>query len=88
MNKKLKRLIKEHWGVSYKQLNKDLPLITLAEQIACDTESCTIEEAYKMYIDKPELHLPGLIALYIIDEMGMDCTQVNAGMTLRELFDL
>lgn len=85
--KKLKQLIKDHWGISYKQIPKDISLITLAEQIACTTENCTVEEAYNMYIDNPNLHLPGLISFYIIDEMGLDATKVNAGMTLRELFD-
>lgn len=88
MNKKLKKLIKNNWGVSYKQLDKNTPLINLAEDIACKSEKCTVEEAYGMYIDNPNLHLPGLISLFIIDEMGLDPQNTNAGMTLAQLFNL
>ena len=86
--KQLKKIIKKHWGVKYRTLDKDTPLITLAEQIAMDSESCTREEAYQMYIDNPSLHLPGLISFYIIDEMGFTSKNINAGMTLNEIFTL
>lgn len=87
-NKTLRQLIKTHWGVSYKHLDESLPLITLAEQIACDSEKCTVEEAYNMFIDNPNLHLPGLISLYIIDELGLDTSKINGGMTLDVIFNL
>ena len=86
--KKLKKIIKNNWGVPYKQLPKDVPLITLTEDVACKSENITVEEAYKMFIGNENLHLPGLIAFYIIDEMGINPSNVNASMTLRELFDL
>lgn len=86
--KKLKRIIKKHWKLNYKQIDKNLTLIQLAEDIACKSENCTLEEAYNMYIDTPDLHLPGLIALYITDEMGVDPSKVSAGATLRDIFDL
>jgi len=50
--------------------------------------NCTRKEAYGMYIEKPTLHLPGLISLYIIDEMGFKSDKVNAGMTLSQIFAL
>lgn len=86
--RKLKKVIRKEWGVKYTTIDKDLPLITLAEQIAMDSEGCTLEQAYTMYIDNPSLHLPGLIAFYLIDEMGVGTKKVNASMTLREIFDL
>ena len=84
--RKLKKVIRKNWGVKYREIEKDVPLINLAEKIAMDSENCTLEEAYQMYIDNPALHLPGLIAFYIIDEMGFNPEKVNAGMTLSEIF--
>lgn len=86
--KKLKRIIRKNWGVDYKQIDKSLSLIRLAEDIACKSEKCGIEDVYKMYIDNPSLHLPGLIALYIVDEMGVDTSNVNIHMTLDKIFGL
>ena len=86
--KKLKKVIKKEWGVKYKTIDKDTPLITLAEQIAMDSENCTRDEVYQMYLDNPSLHLPGLISIYIIDEMGFTAKNLNAGMTLSEIFTL
>lgn len=86
--KKLKRIIKKEWGLRYKNIDKDLTLIGLAEQIAMDSENCTREEAYGMYIDKPQFHLPGIIALIITDELGVDDAKVNVGMTLDHILSL
>jgi hypothetical protein len=86
--KKLKKLIKKEWSLRYKTIDKDLTLIGLAEQIAMDSESCTREEAYGMYIDQPQFHLPGIIALIITDGLGVDETKVNVHMTLDHLFSL
>jgi len=88
MNKKLKRIIKKHWNIKYKQFDKEQPLIKLAEDIVCESEKCTVEEAYNMYIDNPSLHLPGLVSFYIVDEMGLDATKVNANNKLGDIFDL
>lgn len=87
-NKKLRDIIKDNWGISYKHLDESTPLISISEQIACDSEKCTIEEAYNLFIDNPNLHLPGLISFYIIDELGLDVTKINGGMTLDEIFSL
>lgn len=84
--RRLKKIIKKEWGVKYKEIDKDIPLIVLAEKIAMDSENCSREEVYQMYIDNPSLHLPGLIAFYIIDELGIKSKKVNAGMTLSEIF--
>ncbi len=84
--KKLKKIIKDNWNISYKQIPKDVPLIVVAERIVCELEGCTVEEAYEMYLDTPNLHLPGLVALTIVDELGLDATKVNAGMTLEDIF--
>lgn len=86
--KKLKRVIKKEWGLKYKALDKNMTLTMLAEQIAMDSENCTLEEAYGMYIDKPQFHLPGIIALILTDELGIDSTKVNAGMTLDYILSL
>jgi len=86
--KKLKKVIRKEWNITYYQIDRDVPLIALAEKIACDTEKCTIEEAYNMYIDNPNLHLPGLISLCIIDGLGIDTNKVNCNMTLRTIFEL
>lgn len=86
--RKLKKVIKKNWGVRYRTIDKDTPLIVLSEKIAMDSEKCTREEAYQMYIDNPSLHLPGLISFYIIDEMGFNPKNVNASMTLSEIFTL
>ncbi len=85
-NKLLRKIIRDNWGVSYKELDESLTLITLSEQIACDSENCSIEEAYNMFIDNPNLHLPGLISFSIIDELKLDVTKFNGGMTLSEVF--
>lgn len=81
----LKDIIKREWGVNYDDIDSNTPLIILAENIAMDSENCSREEVYKMYIDNPSLHLPGLIAFYIIDELGITSQKVNAGMTLSEI---
>jgi hypothetical protein len=86
--RKLKKVIRKNWGVRYRNIDKDTPLIVLAEKIAMEDMNCTREEAYEMYIDKPSLHLPGLISIYIIDEMGFKSKNINAGMTLSEIFTL
>jgi len=86
--KQLKKVIRKEWGVEYRTIDKDTPLISLAEKIAMDSENCTLEECYQMYIDNPSLHLPGLIAFFIIDEMGITSKNANAGMTLNEIFTL
>jgi hypothetical protein len=83
---KLKDIIKENWGLVYEDIDQSLPLIHLAEEIACRSENCTLKEAYEFYIDNPALHLPGLIAFYIIDELGFDVKKVNAGMSLSSIF--
>ena len=86
--KKLKKIIKKNWNVSYKQIDKNQSLLKLAEQIACDSEKCTIEEAYNMFINNPNLHLPGLIAFYIVDEYELNTTKINSSMSLRSIFNL
>lgn len=86
--KKLKKVIKKHWNIKYNQIDKTMPLITLAEDIACKSSNCTVEEAYDMYIESPDLHLPGLIAFYLVDEMGLDATKVNASMPLEHIFKI
>lgn len=83
--RKLKKVIRKNWGIRYKTINKDTPLITLSEQIAMESEKCSKEEVYQMYIDNPSLHLPGLISFYIIDEMGFNPRKVNASMTISEI---
>lgn len=88
MMKKLKRVIKTNWNLNPKQIDKDLSIIALAEQIACATEKCTVEEAYGMWIGNENLHLPGLIAIMILDDMGCDTKNLNADMTIREIFNL
>jgi hypothetical protein len=86
--KKLNEIIEKEWGVHIKVIDKDAPLIILAEDIAMAEMNCSRKEAYGMYIEKPDLHLPGLISFYIIDEMGLDPEKVNAGMTLSQIFAL
>jgi len=82
----LKNIIKENWGLVYGDIDQSLPLIRLSEEIACKSENCTVEEAYNFYIDNPTLHLPGLIAFYIIDELGYDVKKVNAYMRISDIF--
>lgn len=86
--KKLKRIIKKTWGVSYKQIDKDISLLELAEKIACDSEKMSIEEVYNIHIGHENLHLPGLIAFFIVDEMKLDVTKINSSMSLRSIFNL
>jgi len=84
----LKELIKKEWGVTLEVIDEDTPLIVLAEEIAMEDMGCTRKEAYGMYIDNQTLHLPGLIAFYIIDELGVNSEKVNAGMTISHIFQL
>lgn len=86
--KKLKRIIKKNWNIKYKTIDKDQSLLELATKIACDSEKCTIEEAYNMFIGNETLHLPGLIAFFIIEEIGLDSSKINSSMTLRSIFNL
>jgi len=88
MLEQLIEIIEKEWGVKYDTLDTDTPLITLAEQIGMDSENCTREECYQMYIDNPSLHLPGLIAIYVIDELGINSKNVHASMSLSEIFTL
>lgn len=85
--KRLKKFIRKQWGIKVEDINKDFPLIALAEQIAMLSENCTKEQVYKMYVGNQTLHLPGLISIMIADEMGWDLRKVNARMTLRELLE-
>ena len=48
----------------------------------------TAEEAFKLHLEEELLHLPGIVAFSICEEMGQDATKVNADMTLEALFDL
>lgn len=86
--KKLKKIIRKEWKLRYPSIDKTITLIQLSERIAMDSENCTREEAYGMYLDKPQFHLPGIIALIIIDELGIDSKKVNAGMTLEHILSL
>lgn len=86
--KKLKRIIKKNWGLKYKVFNKDQTLMDLALEIACKSEDCSPEEAYSMYIGNPTLHLPGIIAMMIIDDLGLDAANINAGLTIGEIVGL
>ena len=88
MLERLIEIIEKEWGVKYDTLDVDTPLITLSEQIGMDSENCTREECYQMYIDNPTLHLPGLIAIYVIDELGITAKNIHASMTLSEIFAL
>jgi len=86
--KKLLKIIKNNWGVTYNTLDMETPLITLSEQIAMVSENSTLEEVYKMYVGNPSIHLPGLIAFYIIDELGIDAEKVNVNMKLSHIISL
>ena len=85
---RLKTIIYENWGLVYNDIDQTSPLIHLAEDIACKSEQATIEEVYEMFIGSPHLHLPGLISFYIVDELGIDPKNVNAGMTISDIFSL
>jgi len=85
---KLNEIIQKEWGIHIKSIDVDAPLIILAEDIAMAEMECTRKEAYGMYIDKPDLHLPGIISLYLIDELGINPEKVNAGMSLSHIFSL
>jgi len=88
MINKLKEIIKENWGLVYDDIDQSLPLINLAEEIACKSEHCSLQDAYKLYVGDENLHLPGLISFWIIDEMGYDVIKVNAGMRISDIFNL
>ena len=86
MIEKLQKTIQENWGLIFTEIDQSLTLLNLSEQIACQSENCTLSEAYAMNIGDENLHLPGLIAFYIIDELGYDFQKINAGMTLSSIF--
>jgi hypothetical protein len=88
MEEQLKTLIKEHWDIDFETIDTSIRLITLAENIAMADMGVSREETYSMFIDNPDLHLPGLVALYIIDELGIDAEKVNATMPLDHIFTL
>jgi hypothetical protein len=83
--KQLKKLIKKEWGISYKQIPKDITLGQLAETIACAETDLPPEEVYKINLGNEDLCLPNVIAFYISDEMGWNPKNVNATMTLGEI---
>jgi hypothetical protein len=84
--KQLKKIIRKEWGISYKQIPKEVTLLQLAETIACVSEKKSIEEVYQLNLGHDELSLPKLIAFYIAEEMGWKPENVNATMTLGEIF--
>ena len=88
MEEKLKQIIKNEWDITYDTFDQGLQLMALAEEIACTSENCTVAEAYAMYIEIPALHLPGIIAFCMVDELGVDYKKVNAHTTLREIFSM
>jgi hypothetical protein len=83
--KQLKKIIRREWGISYKQIPKDITLGELAETIACEETNLPPEDVYKINLGHDDLSLPKVIAFYISDEMGWDSRKVNPHMTLREI---
>ena len=83
--KQLKQIIKKEWGISYKQIPKDITLGQLAETIACVETNLPPEEVYKINLGNEDLALPNVIAFYISDEMGWNPQKVNASMTLGDI---
>lgn len=83
--KKLKDIIKKEWGISYKQIPKDITLGQLAETIACHETDLPPEEVHKINFGHEDLSLPSVIAFYISDEMGWNPKNVNATMTLGDI---
>ena len=85
--KQLKSIIKKEWGISYKQIPKDITLGQLAETIACVETGLPPEEVYKINLGNDDLSLPHVIAFYISDEMGWKPNNVNKHMTLGDILD-
>ncbi len=81
----LLELIEREWEVKYDTLDENTELIRLAEDIASKVGECSVEDTYKMYIGSPALHLPGLIAFCIVDELGLDPHKINAHARLRDI---
>lgn len=85
LSKKLKKFIKKHWKVKV-DVNLDDTIISLAEEIVMKSENCSLQEAYDKWIIKPNLHLPGWVSIYIVDEF-CEVDKVTQNDTIRALFD-
>ena len=85
---KLLEIIKKDWDVVYEFLDPQTTLIHLALDIVMKREECTAEQAFDMFVGHETLHLPGVVAFTICEEMGQDAAKVNANMTLQDIFQL
>lgn len=84
--KKLKKFIKKEWKIKNIDIRLDDTIINVAERIVMKSENCNLQEAYSKWIISNKLHLPGWVAMYIVDEFT-EIDNVNQNNTIRELFD-
>lgn len=83
--RKLKRYIKKEFGVKYIDIKPNDTLISVSERIIMKSQNCNLEEAYKQWIIKPNLYLPGWISFMIAMEFNKE-TEVNQNDRIEKLF--
>lgn len=82
--KKLKKYVKKEWRVNI-DIDENERIIQLAEKIVMKSENCDKDEAYNKWILRPDLHLPGWVSVYIIQEFVED--GVTSKNTIGEMID-
>jgi len=83
--KKLKKFIKKEWDIPDMHIKANDTLISIAERIVIRSENCSLEDAYKKWIFKPEFHLPGWVCMYITEEFVKDTEGINPEMKIIEI---
>lgn len=87
MLKKIKKFIKKEYGIDNIDIRVDDFLITVAERIVMKAENCNIEQAYKMWLADPKLHLPGWVTVAIASEFCTDINEISQNNTIGDLID-
>jgi len=83
--KKLKKYVKREWKVNI-DIDENEKIIQLAEKVVMISENCSKKEAYQKWILREDLHLPGWVSVYIIQEF-VD-KGITANNTIGEMIDV
>lgn len=74
--KQLKKFVKKEWDIEI-DIKPEDTLISIAERIVIRSENCSIQDAYKKWIIKENMHLPGWICFIIAEYFSLDHNSVD-----------
>ena len=83
--KKIKKYVKKEWNIDHITIKPEDTLINVAERVAMISEDCNLEEVYKKWILRNNMHLPGWIAYIIALDNSKRPDKVDLNTQMRDL---